>query len=119
MAFISKKDARRFAPRKNKYGAKRVTLDGIKFSSKREAQRYGQLKLLQRAGKILDLECHPKYKLVVNNKLICSYSADFRYMKDGKIVVEDVKSKATATYSFQIKKKLMAALHGIEVIEVY
>ena len=101
-----------------KYNAKRTTIDGITFDSKREANRYGELKLLHQAGEIQELLVHPKFKLVVNGVLICTYTADFQYRENGEKVVEDVKSKPTITYSYKLKKKLMKAVYGLDVTEV-
>ena len=101
---------------KRKYGNVRVTVDGHNFDSKREARRYGELKLLQKAGKISALEVHPRYDIHVNDEKVCAYVADFAYKTfDGK-VVEDVKGVRTAIY--RLKKKLMFAVHGIAIAEV-
>ena len=108
----------------NKYKAQPTTVDGIKFDSKREAERYGELKLLERAGEIRDLVPHPRFALVVNGFHICLYTADFAYTDSGTgrgpYVVEDVKSPATARRAdYVLRKKLMAAIHGIEIREVF
>ena len=102
----------------SKYRNKRVELDGYTFDSKAEARRYGELKLMHQAGEIEELLVHPKFKLVVNGVLICTYTADFQYRKNGEKVVEDVKSKPTITYSYKLKKKLMKAVYGLDVTEV-
>lgn len=105
----------------NKFHAKPTTIDGIRFASKREAKRYGELKLLQRANDITDLEVHPTYKLTIDGVVIAKYTADFAYTdlaKGGKYVVEDVKSPATKTRDYKLKAKLMLALKGIEISEV-
>ncbi len=83
-----------------------------------EARRYQELRLLERAGEIRDLELQPRYPLRVNGRLICTYVADFRYwdVREGRQVVEDAKGVRTSTY--KIKAKLMAAVHNIEVEEV-
>lgn len=92
-------------------------VDGIRFLSKLEAKRYGELKLLQRAGKISELEVHPRFDLIVNHERICIYEADFRYVDvERGTVVEDTKGARTAL--FILKKKLMKAVRGIEVQEV-
>ena len=99
-------------------------VDGIRFPSKRQAARYGALKLMEKAGQIVDLECERPYELVVNGKKVCRYVADFVYsevVKSGpaeityRPVVEDVKGVRTRVYS--IKKKLMLAVHGIAIKE--
>ena len=91
---------------KNKFNAVKEVIDGIKFDSKTEARRYRELKLLERAGKIKDIEVQPVYILLKSVKFsgddrakpAMRYTADFRYydIDKGEVVVEDVKSKATA-----------------------
>jgi hypothetical protein len=65
--------------RKSKFGSKKKVIDGYKFLSLLEAKRYGELKLLERAGEIKNLEVHPRYPLLVKGHPICTYEADFRY----------------------------------------
>jgi hypothetical protein len=100
----------------NKYGARKTEVDGITFDSAKEAKRYGELKLLERAGEIAELELQPKYDLTVKGQKVCTYKADFRYFEHGCEVVEDVKGMRTPVY--RLKKKLMKACHGIEIREV-
>jgi len=102
----------------NKYNAIRTTVDGVDFDSKREAGRYRELKLAVMSGAIADLELHPKFPLEVNGKLICTYEADFRYHDNerGEDVVEDAKGVRTPVY--KLKKKLVLAIYGIEIMEV-
>ena len=104
----------------NKYGAIPTRVDGRLFASQAEARRYQELKLLQAAGEIDRLECQPRWRLVVNGLEVGSYIADFVYWTpDGKRVVEDVKGgRATMTPDYLLKKKLMLALYGIEIVEV-
>ena len=99
-----------------KYNAIRTEVDGIVFASKAEAKRYSQLKLLERAGEIKNLELQPSYDLEVNGVLICRYVADFRYMVRGGQKVEDVKGVKTPVY--KLKKKLMKAIYNINIREV-
>lgn len=103
----------------NKFGAKPTIVDNIRFSSKREARRYSELRLLERAGEIGALVLQPRYPLKVNGKLICTYVADFEYYpgdpRKAK-VVEDAKGVRTPV--FAIKAKLFEALHGFPVTEV-
>ena len=105
--------------RRGKYDAQKTTVDNIRFHSKKEANRYGELKMLQLAGAIRGLELQVKYPLIVHNHLICSYVADFRYDEhlNGSWlrVVEDTKGYRTREY--RLKKKLMLAIHGIEIRE--
>jgi hypothetical protein len=93
----------------------RTQVDGITFDSLDEAGRYGELKIEEKA----DLEVHKPFRLVVNGVYICDYESDFTYLRDGKLVVEDVKSPGTITYAYRIKKKLMLAIHGIQIQEVF
>lgn len=98
----------------NKYGNKKVKVNGHTFDSKKEARRYGELKLLVRAGKIKDLELQPKFELIPTIRTETetlrkvSYYADFQYVdvESGKIIVEDVKSVATKTPVYLLKKRL-------------
>ena len=104
----------------NKYHNRKTEIDGIVFDSKREAQRYAELQLLQRAGKIRDLSMQVEFELIPkqDGERACKYKADFVYhMADnGKMVVEDVKGKRTREYI--IKRKLMLWRHGIKIVEV-
>lgn len=108
----------------NKYGAKKVTYNGITFDSKREANRYCELKLLERAGAISDLQMQVSYELIPSQykdgKCIersVTYKADFVYTdKDGFTVVEDTKGMKTKDYI--IKRKLMLYAHGVKIKEV-
>lgn len=99
-----------------KYRNIKTVVDGIKFDSKKEAKRYGELKIMQKARLIEYLRLQVPYSFKVNQILICKYVADFEYMVKGKLIVEDVKGFRTREY--QIKKKLMLAIHGIEIKEV-
>jgi len=96
-----------------KYGNIKSEVDGIRFDSKLEARRYCVLKLLQQAGQISDLKLQVPYKLEINGSLVCKYVADFVYQENGQMVVED--SKGVETPEFKLKKKLMKAIHGIEI----
>lgn len=107
-----------FFPRRSKYGAKKTTIGNLKFDSKKESYRYQQLEILQKAGKISELELQKVYKLTVNGQLICKYIADFEYLDHaiGQYVTEDAKGgSATITPAFRIKAKLMKALYDIDV----
>lgn len=106
-----------FAKTKTKYGNKRTEFDGHVFASQKEANRYAELKLLLRAGKIRDMRLQPKYKIVVGDVQVCTYIADFAYFdtQKNKDVVEDAKGMRTPVY--RLKKKLMWAVFGIEIME--
>ena len=102
----------------SKFGAKKTVVDGITFDSKWESERYGQLKAMERGGIVTDLELQVKYDIVINDIKICKYIADFVYKEespDGKIkeIVED--AKGFETPEFKLKKKLMKAVHGIDI----
>lgn len=103
---------------KHKYGAIPTVIDGIRFASKKEARRYGELKTLQAAGRISGLTLQPRYELYVNGKKVGVYTGDFRYVEGAAIVVEDVKSKATKTTAYRLRKKMVEAQYGITVHEV-
>ena len=103
-----------------KYRNVKTVVDGITFDSLKESRRYGELKLLEKSGRISGLEVQPAFRIVVNNCLICTYKADFRYVTDtphasGQVVIEDCKGFLTPVY--RLKKKLMLAVHGISVVE--
>lgn len=121
----------------NKYYNKKCTVNGIIFDSRKEARRYQELLLLQRAGVIKSLQRQVKYVLIPaqyesferygkngqeltpGKKLIereCAYVADFVYEEDGKTVIEDTKGMKTKDYI--IKRKLMLYTHGIRIREV-
>lgn len=106
--------------RPSKYLARKVVVDGREFDSAKEARRYGDLKLLERAGEISALEIQPKFPLKVNDRLVCTYKADFAYLtRAGARVVEDVKSEFTRKLPvYRIKVKLLKALTDISVVEV-
>jgi len=103
---------------RNKYRAIRTEVDGIKFASKREAERYSGLKHLLRAGEISNLRLQVPYVIEVNGQKICMYIADFVYFDNdtNQEVVEDAKGMSTPV--FRLKKKLLRAVLGIEIIEV-
>jgi hypothetical protein len=79
----------------SKYKAVPTVVDNIRFASKKEARRYGELKLLQRAKQIADLKLQPRIKCQANGVHICDYVADFFYTEKGQPVYEDVKSEFT------------------------
>ena len=97
-----------------KYNNKKVSADGYTFDSTKEFNRYYELKLLQRAGKISELEVHPKFELqpkfrdqggTVHRAI--TYSGDFGYNENGVHVVEDVKSEMTRKLAqYRDKKKI-------------
>lgn len=94
-----------------KFHNRKTIVDGIKFDSMLEAQRYTELRLMQRTGLIKDLILQPEYELQPsfekNGKKYrrIVYKADFSYIrvKDGKIIVEDTKGFKTDVYSLKLK----------------
>lgn len=106
-------------PATRKYKNVPVEIEGRRFDSKREGDRYRVLRLLEQAGEISGLECHPSWTFVVNGTKVARYTADFSYRDaGGRLVVEDVKSRPTKTRDYVIRKKLLLALYGISVTEV-
>ena len=102
----------------SKYHATPIYIDGVRFASKAEGRRYGELRLLERAGVISQLELQPRYPVVVNNVQICRYLADFRYVEGDRTVIEDVKGMVGGTALYRLKKRLVEALYGITITEV-
>lgn len=100
----------------SKYHARKTTVDGITFDSRREADRYLVLKSMEEEGAIEDLRRQIRYELIPAFDVDGShyrpvfYVADFVYVEDGKEVVEDVKGMRTDTY--QLKAKLFARRYG-------
>ena len=101
--------------RSSKYKAQPTIVDGIRFDSKKEAKRYSELKFLEMAGEISDLQLQVRFPLVVNKIKVCTYIADFVYMVGDTRVVEDTKGYRTDVY--QIKKKMMEAIYDIQIRE--
>lgn len=123
----------------NKYYNKKIEIDGIVFDSKKEAHRYAELKILEKAGRISNLRTQVAFELIpaqferyerynkkgqrIKDGMRCveravEYRADFVYEEDGKTVVEDTKSPATRTVAYIIKRKLMLYIYGIKVVEI-
>lgn len=106
--------------KKSKYGNKKVVFDGVTFASKKECNRYQTLKMLERAGEIQDLQLQVPFVLVEKQPGMraLKYLADFTYLKNGKLIVEDVKSSFTRKLrTYMDKKKLMKSVHGIDILE--
>jgi len=95
--------------RTGKYNARKTTVDGITFDSKMEASRYGVLVLMQRAGLISGLRCHPVYELQPafehNTRTVAAitYEGDFEYLENGVLVCEDVKGVRTPVFNVKAK----------------
>lgn len=112
-----------------KYRSRKVMLDGICFDSAKEAKRYTELKLMERAGQIRELRLQVAFHLAdavqlegeTRKKPAMKYIADFVYfdVEAGREVVEDVKSKATRKLPvYRVKKHLMKILHKIDIREI-
>lgn len=125
--------AHRLPVRRLKFGNVPTVVDNIRFDSKLEARRYQELRLLEKAGSITGLRVHPKFALVVTGTLglppvrVGVYEADFAYWvwdRKGKMmvrreIVEDTKSPVTRRLStYRMKKLLMKAIYGIEIVEL-
>ena len=93
------------AAKRNKYNAVKCEFDGLKFASKAEMARYGELRLLQMTGHIRDLKTQPVFHLAGKVR----YIADFRYVENGCVIVEDV--KGVETPAFRIKWKQVQELN--------
>lgn len=96
--------------RANKYGAVSTTVDGVRFDSLAEAERYGELRWLEQAGQIACLAVHPRYEIVAASAAgkAVHYEADFSYTEGGREVVEDVKGgAATQTAVWKLKWRLL------------
>ena len=124
-----------------KYNNTKIEFDNIKFDSKREMKRYLVLKEAQDKGIITDLELQPKYELIPaireeyikhlktkdkvetrTVQLAITYTADFRYQKDGATVVEDVKASpnmAALDKAFLLKEKMFRYFFGFPIKRVY
>lgn len=104
----------------SKYLNVKTELHGVTFDSQKEAGRYQELLWMERGGLIENIERQPRYDLIVNNKKLGFYKADFRYIDKttGNTVVEDVKHEKTRTALYQLKKKLVKALYDIDIVEV-
>ena len=118
--------------KRHKYGAIPTEVDGIRFASKKEAKRYGELKLLEKLGEIHGLVLQPRFPLLVpavgnggpyERAFVGEYRADFGYCQCGRpakcaldSVIEDVKGFKTPLYRW--KKKHVEAQYGITITEI-
>lgn len=100
----------------NKFGARKKQVSGVMFDSTREATRYSELALRQKSGEISNLRTQVSFDLCVNGIFVCRYVADFTWTESGATVTADAKGFKTREYS--IKKKLMHAVHGVEIVEL-
>lgn len=112
--------------KRGKVSHERVTVGGIVFDSQAEAERYRVLRVMENSGQITHLVCHPRWEIIPEQRpeghrpfRPARYTADFSYIRDGKLVVEDVKSEYTRQEEdYKLRRKLMLLVHGIYVEEV-
>lgn len=107
----------------SKYGNKKTWVNEIMFDSLREAKRYNELRILEKAGYITDLELQKSFVLITGRRWSDGkkhrdtvYRADFVYRENGEVIVEDAKGVRTPVY--KLKKELMKDIYGIEIREV-
>jgi len=110
------------APAKNKFNARKTTIDGHTFDSAHEARIWQELCLELIAGDITDLTRQRHFPLFVKAKdglpfYLGRYTCDFLCKRDGQIQVIDAKSRATRTEAYQLRKKLFEALYGLKIHE--
>lgn len=93
-----------------------VRTDG--YASKREARRAAELRMLEQAGAISDLKEQVRFEIIpaLGDEKAAHYVADFTFVDEGKLVVEDVKGVKTDVYV--LKRKLMLKVHGIKIVEI-
>ena len=98
-----------------KYNAKPIVIDGIRFASTKEGNRYLVLRDMEKKGEITHLELQPKFDMIVNGIKVGYYKADFIYFEGQKRIVEDVKGMKTPVY--KLKKKIVEAQYSIKILE--
>ena len=101
--------------KRNKWGAVKTKLDGYTFDSKAEAMRYGELKLMENAKEIFDLEIHPEFTIRIDGIKVCDVVLDFGYLPkhNPRRCYEHVKGRDNALS--RLKRKLVEAQYGINV----
>jgi hypothetical protein len=107
--------------RRSKFNARRTVVDGERFDSQREAQRFGELRYRETAGEIENLQRQPQYLITINGAVGAVYTADFRYVerRSRTWVVEDSKGgNATKTEAYRLRKRLVEAQYEIDIQEV-
>lgn len=107
--------------RESKYGNRKVTVDGVTFDSVKEASRFQELRMLERAGEITGLVRQVRIELIPKTKLYraCYYVCDYAYFdkREGKTIYEDVKGGNFRTKEYLLKRKLLYWRDGIEIKE--
>ena len=117
-------------PKPNKFHAEPIHVAGVRFASRKEAARYLELKLMSKAGAIDELTLQPVFPLHVMEvwrsqvpiriTTVGKFTADFMYrdLQTGEIVIEDVKSTATKTEAYRLRKRIAEAVHGVTIREL-
>ena len=100
---------------RNKFNARKVNIDGFQFDSAAEANRYGELKLLERAGEIERLQVHPRFAIEMNGTKICVVELDFSFFDTAKEMTRYIDVKGVDTALSKLKRKLIKAAYAIEV----
>ena len=106
----------------SKYLNKKTEIDGKVFDSKKEAKRYQELKAMEEKGEISLLRTQYPLVLIEKSKYgrQIKYVADFTYLQNGIVVVEDVKSPYTAKNPiYRLKKRMVAEKYDVVIKEVY
>lgn len=121
-AYALRRQLKAAAPRRQKYASRRVEIDGQTFDSKAEARYWGVLQLRLKAGEIRNLrrqvpfELAPAVVIGGRKRPPLRYVADFVWEEGGKTIVADVKGVVPEAY--RIKRHLMKAIHGIDILEI-
>lgn len=101
----------------SKYHNQRTTYDGVLYDSKKEANRAFELDMLKKRKVVKDWQRQVSFPITINGIKICTYRADFKVeYHNGLIEIEDVKGFLTDIY--KLKKKLVKAVHGIDIREI-
>lgn len=101
-----------------KYGNKKCTANGVSYDSMLERDRHFILKDYERQGIISGVVHQKSIDLIVNGVKVCSLEPDYQYTMNGEHIVEDCKSPASITSTFQLKRKLLKAIHGLDIFIV-
>ena len=103
------------APKPSKYRNRKTVVDGLTFDSKREAEYYAGLKLREKSGEVYEVELQRPFKITINGLLICTYRCDFSFFDDIEKRFRVIDVKGVETDVFRLKRKLMKAVHKIDV----
>jgi hypothetical protein len=111
------------SPKPAKYHNVKVQIDGMTFDSKKEAARWQELQLMEKAGVIADLQPQPQYELHTvtptgERAKVGIYKPDFRYTEAGQTRIEDVKANVTKTEAYRLRKRIFEAEYGLAIVEI-